>query len=59
MEKLQAYGAIFLGCLSCFTYGIYAASTAVGREIEPHRWVLTGLFGIGFLVYGLKKYKEL
>jgi len=38
---------------------MYVASTAAGIVIEPHRWVMTGLFGIGFLAYGLKKHKEL
>ena len=46
-NKQKGIGCIILAMLSAFTYGIYTVST-VGqlKYIEPHRWVLTGLFGI-------------
>lgn len=60
MKKLEAYGCIFLGCVSCFTYGMYTYSTMHNiRVVEPHQWILTGLFGIFFMVMGLDKYKNL
>ena len=60
MEKLKGYGAIFMGCLSCFMYGAYVDGVIHrGITIEPHRWILTGMFGLFFMFYGIDKIKKL
>ena len=45
-KKLKGIGCLILALLSAFTYGAYTYGSLHGREIEPHRWVLTGIFGI-------------
>jgi len=59
MEKIKAYGSLFLGCLSCFNYGLYVGNILNGKTVEPHRWFLTGLFGLYFIVYSIDKIKKL
>ena len=60
MEKLKAYGCLLLFGISCFIYGAYTYITINTDEtIEPHRWILTGMFGLFFLLIGISKIKEL
>lgn len=60
MEKIKTFGSLFLAMLSCFTLGMYTYVTINQIEkIEPHRWVLTSLFGLMFLLIFLDKYKKL
>ena len=60
MEKLNAYGSLFMFALACFTYGGYVYGAINCDNVpEPHRWVLTGLFGIFFLINAIDKIKKL
>lgn len=53
-NKTKGIICICLAMLGSFTYGIYALGTFTGtRTIEPHRWVLTGMFGLMFLLQGI------
>ena len=58
MEKLITFGCLFLAMVSCFTLGLYAASLKYGHEIEPHRWVMTSMFGLMFLGIFLLDYRK-
>lgn len=59
MEKLKTFGSLFLALVSCFTIGIYSASTFKYNEvIEPHRWIMTSFFGLMFLVLFLASYRK-
>jgi len=59
MKKLQIFGALFLAMLSCFTIGYYTTSTLyLNKSIEPHRWAMTGSFGMMFLLYFLNEYRK-
>jgi len=60
MEKLKAFGCILLFGMSCFIYGGYVyGAINCHVVIEPHRWILTALFGLFFLFLGIEKIKEL
>ena len=60
MEKLKAYGAIFLFGISCFTYGGYVFGVLnCNKTVEIHQWILTGGFGLMFLIYGVNKIKTM
>lgn len=60
MEKLKAYGYIALFGISCMTYGAYLYGTLnYNVTVQPHQWILTGMFGLFFLVSGLDKIKKL
>jgi len=59
MEKLKLFGCLFLALLACFTIGLYASSEfRFGVPVEPHRWIMTTLFGIFFLVVFLIDYRK-
>ena len=59
MEKFKTYGSLVLAMLSCFNIGLYGSSTFRYNEpIEIHRWIMTSIFGLAFLVYFLNKYKN-
>lgn len=59
MEKFKAFGSIFLGMVACFIIGAYAESTIHGgKYIEPHRWAITSLFGLYFLISGILRVKR-
>lgn len=58
MNKLKTFGCLFLAMLSCFTLGLYACTVKYGGTIEPHRWVMTSMFGLMFLVFFLSDYKK-
>lgn len=46
-NKFMSYFCLFMALLSAFIYGTYVTSTfAMNKTIEPHRWVITGLFGL-------------
>ena len=54
-NKTKGILCICLAMLSSFTYGVYAISTFTGtRVIEPHRWAITGLFGIMWVVMAVQ-----
>lgn len=58
-EKIKTFGCLFLAMLDCFIIGLYASSTFVqNKPIEPHRWVITILFGIMFLGWFLVDYRK-
>ena len=60
IEKIKGYIALSLVGLSCFNYGGYTYGVLnCGRIVEPHQWILTGLFGIYFLIYGITRFKNL
>ena len=60
MEKFKAYGSVFLAMLSCYTLGLYSMSSMYHiKGVEPHQWILTSLFGIIFLIIGIKKISKL
>lgn len=59
MEKFSAYGQLGLALLSAFNLGAYTYSSLHGSPIEPHRWVLTTLFMLLFLVSSIQKIKKL
>lgn len=56
MEKFKIYGCLFLALLSCFLLGTYTVSV---KPIELHRWIITSLFGLFFLVVFLTDYKNI
>ncbi len=59
MKNVKIYGSLFLAMLDCFILGLYASSTFRYNEpVEPHRWMLTSLVGIFFLVYFLIEYRK-
>jgi hypothetical protein len=59
MNKIKIFGSLFLAMLSCFNIGLYASSTFRYNEpIELHRWIMSSLFGIMFLVYFLNEFKK-
>jgi hypothetical protein len=59
MEKLKLYGSLFLGLLSVFLLGVYVEGTIhCNIIIQPHRWMLTGLFGMLFLSVFLIDYRK-
>ena len=60
MKKIKAYGAILMFGISCFTYGGYVWSVFNCNEtVKPHQWIITGICGLGFLIYGITKIKEI
>jgi hypothetical protein len=59
MESFKTFGSLFLAMISCFTLGGYTyASVRSLVIIDIHRWVLTSLFGLMFLVYFLISYHD-
>lgn len=59
MKNFKLYGSLFLAMLSCFILGLYASSTFKYNEpIEPHRWMMTSLFGLMFLLNFLIEFKK-
>ena len=59
MKKIKTFGSLFLAMLSCFNIGLYASSTFKYNEpIDGHRWVITIMFGILFLVNFLIEFKK-
>jgi hypothetical protein len=59
MEKFKNYGSLVLAMLGCFNIGLYASSTFRYNEpIEMHRWIMTSIFGLAFLVYFLTEFKN-
>ena len=60
MEKLKTYGCLLLGLMSVFMLGAYANATMFGtKEIQPHQWGLTGLFGLMFIGMFFERYRKL
>lgn len=58
-KKLKTYGSLVLAMLSCFTIGLYSASTfRYNESIEIHRWVMTSILGLAFLGYFLTEYER-
>lgn len=56
-NNIKAYFCLFMAFLSAFIYGIYVTSTfAMNKTIEPHRWVITGLFGLMWIGLFFKHY---
>jgi hypothetical protein len=54
MKNSKAIISLFFAMLSCFTLGLYAASEfKFGIPIEPYRWIMTILLGLGFFGYFL------
>ncbi len=59
MQKLKIYGSLFMAMLSVFTVGGYTTSTIKFNEpVELYRWILTGLFGLMFLLKFLIEYEK-
>ncbi|KKN63254.1 hypothetical protein LCGC14_0503720 [marine sediment metagenome] len=60
MKILKAVILIILALVSASMYGVYAyVSVHDIRTVATHSWVLTGMFGIGFLIFGIKKWSEI
>lgn len=50
MKYIKTYGSLLLSYVAVFTLGGYTYGATRGLEtIEPHRWVITTLFGLMFL----------
>jgi len=59
MEKLKTYGFLLLGLISVFMIGAYADATVFGtKEIQPHQWGLTSMFGLMFIGMFLERYRK-
>lgn len=59
MEKLKTYGCLILGLMSAFMIGAYSDAVMFGtKEIEPHQWLLTSMFGLMFLGVFLERYRK-
>jgi hypothetical protein len=59
MQKLKTYGSLFMAMFSCFNLGLYASSTFRYHEsIEPHRWIITSMFGLMFLGLFFVEYRK-
>ena len=43
-----------LSHISCFTMGLYVASSQGGQPIELYRWIMTPAFGIMFYILSKK-----
>ena len=58
MQYIRTYGSLFMAMLACFVLGLYSASTfKYGQFIEPHRWVITSIIGLFFLVNFLVEHR--
>lgn len=53
-NKFKGIGCLILALLFAFTYGAYTYGSLHGREIEPHRWIMTGFFGLMWCVLAVK-----
>lgn len=50
-NKLKGVLCIVMAMLSAFTYGLYFCATVTNRfDVAPYRWILTGLFGVMWVV---------
>lgn len=59
MKKLKIYGCLVLALISVFMLGAYTDATLYGtKEVEPHRWGLTSMFGLIFLGAFLQDYRN-
>ena len=59
MKNIQTFGSLFLAMLSCWTLGTYSSSTFKYDEpVDPHKWIMTSLFGLMFLVFFLDDYRK-
>ena len=59
MKKVKTFGSLFMSMLSCSIIGGYVTSTIkMNQPIELHRWMLTGFFGLFFLINFLFEYKN-
>ncbi len=45
-NKTKGILCLIMALISAYTYGLYTVSALAGKTIEPHRWALTGLFGL-------------
>ena len=46
-NRTKGIGCLILALLSAFTYGAYTYGTInCDKTVEPHRWILTGFFGL-------------
>lgn len=61
MEKLKAYGSLVLAMISAFNLGLYVAADIIFKvkEVNPHQWFLTSIFGVFFLVAGIEAVRKL
>ena len=59
MKKYNYIIYIVFGSLGFFMLGAYTdASLLYGKNIELHKWFITGGFVLFFLITGIKKYKD-
>ena len=59
LNKIKGYVSIILFGMNCFTYGAYTYRTIHhGTHVEPHQWIITGVCGIMFLLYGISQLKS-
>lgn len=55
-EKIKTYMCLLLVLSGTFVLGLYAAITKhTDQLIEPHRWALTSMYTIFFLVLFLER----
>lgn len=60
MVKVKAFFTLLLALMSAFLYGIYTYVTVWNiRPVDPESWVLTGLFGIMFLMSGINQWAKI
>lgn len=58
-NKLKGYLCLILALISTFTLGMYTISVLNNlREVEIHRWFLTGGFGLMFFIMGVEFLKK-
>lgn len=59
MNKIKTFGSLFLAMISTFTLGAYTYASTRGLEVvESHRWFLTSMFGLMFLLFFLIDYRK-
>lgn len=58
-NKLKATLFLLLFGLACYVLGMYTISYMTDfRQLQPHQWILTSLFGLMFLGLGIGKLTE-
>lgn len=54
-NKVKGILCILMAMLLAFTYGLYFCATVTDRfVVAPYRWVLTGFFGVMWIVLAYK-----
>jgi FtsH-binding integral membrane protein len=59
MENIKTYGSLLLAMLATFILGSYTTLVKYNVEqVEPHRWFMTIMVGIYFIIVFIERIRK-